>query len=83
MVDASRLRKTQGTGLGLAITKRIIDAMEGDIEVESKVGKEASSRLRFLGGEQLDLTSDISSQANSKTGKINANEVRIENNFTL
>ena len=34
----STVSKQQGTGLGLAITKRIVDMMEGSIDVESKVG---------------------------------------------
>ena len=35
----STVSKQQGTGLGLAITKRIVDMMEGSINVESKVGE--------------------------------------------
>ena len=35
----STVSKQQGTGLGLAITKRIVDMMEGSIDVESKVGE--------------------------------------------
>lgn len=31
-------RQIEGTGLGMAITKRLIDAMEGYIEVESEIG---------------------------------------------
>ncbi|MDM8516756.1 response regulator [Desulfobacterales bacterium HSG16] len=37
--DDSFARKYGGTGLGLAITRRIIRMMEGEIKVESQVGK--------------------------------------------
>jgi signal transduction histidine kinase len=36
--DRSRTRKTGGTGLGLALAKRIIDAHQGRIRVDSAVG---------------------------------------------
>ncbi|MCK5281899.1 MAG: HAMP domain-containing protein [Nanoarchaeota archaeon] len=38
-VDSSYTRKVGGSGLGLAISKGIIDAMNGRIWVESKLGK--------------------------------------------
>jgi signal transduction histidine kinase len=38
-VDRSLARKAEGCGLGLSIVKFIIDAHNGKIEVESKVGK--------------------------------------------
>lgn len=38
-VDMSRNRKKEGTGLGLAITYRLVQLMDGDIQVESEYGK--------------------------------------------
>lgn len=37
--DNKRVHKTEGAGLGMAITKYIVDAMEGTIQVESKLGE--------------------------------------------
>ena len=37
--DNTRVQKTEGSGLGMAITKYIVDAMEGDISVQSEQGK--------------------------------------------
>ncbi len=37
--DNKRVHKTEGAGLGMAITKYMVDAMEGTIQVESKLGQ--------------------------------------------
>jgi len=37
--DDERANKVQGTGLGMAITKNIVGMMNGDIQVESKLGE--------------------------------------------
>ena len=34
-----RMNNEQGTGLGMAITRTIVQMMEGDIRVESRVGE--------------------------------------------
>ena len=36
--DNKRIHRTEGTGLGMAITKYIVDAMKGEITVESRQG---------------------------------------------
>lgn len=44
-LDASYGRMREGTGLGLAITRRIVDALGGEIEAESKLGQGSVFRV--------------------------------------
>lgn len=46
-VDMSKNRKTEGTGLGLAITKRLVQLMNGQIEVESEYGVGTKFTIRI------------------------------------
>lgn len=47
-VDTKANRKHDGTGLGLPITKKLIEAMEGQIEVESSYGEGTTFVVHIL-----------------------------------
>ncbi|MBR3307281.1 MAG: response regulator [Lachnospiraceae bacterium] len=46
-LDTQKNKAIQGTGLGLSITKRIVQAMGGELEVESEYGKGSCFTLFF------------------------------------
>ena len=43
--ESSRNKEASGSGLGLAISKKLVENMEGAIEVESEQGKETVFRV--------------------------------------
>ena len=45
--DTRRNKNLQGTGLGLAITRRLVEAMDGDIRIESEYGKGTTVFIRI------------------------------------
>ena len=46
-VDKGRSRSVGGTGLGLSIVKHIANVYEGQIHIESTVGKGTTISIRF------------------------------------
>jgi two-component system phosphate regulon sensor histidine kinase PhoR len=46
-VDKARSRELGGTGLGLSIVKHLVQALEGEIQVESKVDEGSTFRVLF------------------------------------
>ena len=61
-VAANSNRNIEGTGLGLPITKRLIEMMDGEINVESEHGKGSTFRFRIKQGfvNDLALGADVS-----------------------
>ena len=63
-VDDSDTRKSSGTGIGLALTKELVEVLEGQINVTSKIGKGTQFTLVIPSLEMEDAPSkDLPSQA--------------------
>lgn len=78
--DVSMNRKYGGTGLGLAITKKLVDLMNGKIQIESILEKGTSFKIEipFEITERLDLVNEI--QSNQKLDFSNLKILLAEDN---
>ena len=77
--EDSMTNKVQGTGLGMAITKNIVDLMNGEIYVDSEVGK--GSRFKVV--LTLPIDSKIHYEIDKKSILLISNEERLIKNIKV
>ena len=72
--DTSVTRKFGGTGLGLAISRKFARALDGDITVDSEIGKGSRFKVRLAGGPAADVEWIEGEQALSQLGEVQVDQ---------